>query len=84
MKNYRIYFMGGKTRDVTAEQAAAIYRGLESNAPRMLLDGDIFMAHQITSIERIKGQESKDLCERYNVAKAPTIDTFLSTQKQLG
>lgn len=85
MKNYRINFIGNKYVDITAEQAANIYNGLEQNTPRILINGEVFMSHQITSIERIKGQELKDLCSlnKINCGDAPRIENYLSNKKLL-
>lgn len=83
MKNYRIFFIGNKSRDIGAEQAANIYKGLQGGVSIIAIDGDVFLAHQITSIERIKGQESKDLCEKHNVEKPPRIEDFLSSNQKL-
>jgi len=83
MKNYRIFFIGNKSRDITAEQAAKIYLGLEKETPRVLIDDEVFMSHQISSIERIKGQELKDLCERFNIEKAPLLKDFLPSNQKL-
>jgi len=84
MKNYRVFFIGNKSRDITAEQAANIYKGLLGNTPIMAIDGDVFLAHQITSIEKLRGQEAKDLCEKFNIEKLPCLEDFLpSNKKQL-
>lgn len=85
MKNYRIFFIGKKSRDITAEQAANIYSGLGSGAQRVLIDDEVFFAHQIASIERIKGQELKDLCARFSVlaTEVPRLTQFLQNNQKL-
>lgn len=85
MKNYRMYLMGNKTVDMTAEQAAQIFKTWVTNAPRILFDGSIYASHQICSIERIRGPELKDLCVRegLELKDAPRIEQFLSPNQNL-
>jgi hypothetical protein len=85
MKNYRMYFLNKKSIDLTAEQAASVYTGLEAGVQRILINGDVFVSHQITSIERICGQELADLCDKegVKVKDAPKLDRFLSYNTKL-
>lgn len=85
MKNYRIYFMGGKSRDITAEQAAGFYRATKTATSSILINGEVFMGHQVCSIEKIKGQELKDLCEIAGIEKkdVPKIEDYLQNNKLL-
>jgi len=85
MKNYRIYFMGGKSREITAEQAAGFYRATSMSVPNVLINGEVFMTHQICSIEKIRGIELKDLCDKkgIKIEDVPKIEDFLSNKKLL-
>ena len=73
-----MFLMGNKTKDLTAEGAAMIAKTWDNGAARIIVDGEIYATHQICSIERIKGQELKDLCDKFgiDIKSAPRIDTL--------
>lgn len=83
MKNYRMFLIGGKSRDMTAEIAAKIVVLWKRDAARIVVDDEIFATHQICSIEKIKGQELKDLKDKFSFASTPVISDFLSDKKLL-
>lgn len=80
-----MYLIGGKTVDMTAEVAAKVYQAWDNSVGRVAVSGSIYATHQICSIEKIKGQELKDLCSQYLVdtKDAPSIENFLSNKKLL-
>ncbi len=68
---------------MTAEDAAKITKAWTAEATKIIFDGEVFAAHQICTIERAKGQELKDMCERENIEikDAPRIEQFLTTPR---
>lgn len=85
MKNYRMFLMGGKTVDMSAEQASGIVKAWMSEATKIIFDGSAYAAHQICSVERIRGSELKDMClrEGIEIKDAPRLEQFLSDKKLL-
>lgn len=52
VKNYTIYFMDDSSTNVTKEQADAVLEAANKGSKLIILDGEAFAAHQITSIQR--------------------------------
>jgi len=94
VKNYVIYFMDDSVVAVTKEQADAVLTASNKNSKLIILDGEAYAAHQITSIQRRRGNynlrqdliDNKYLPESANLLNKEVGKLYqqLSTKATLG